>query len=50
MPHRIFVMISNEVKKSLEEYKKEKGFLTIQEAVRDILGEWHKERERSLEF
>lgn len=38
---RIFVYVSKEVEREIEKYQKEKGYLKVQDAVRDILGEWY---------
>lgn len=43
---RIFVVVSKEIESELEEYRKEKGLLKVQDAVRDVLGEWYAQRRK----
>lgn len=43
---RIYVAISSELEAELGKAKQEKGYLRIQDIIRDILGEWFSNRKK----
>ena len=43
---KVYIAISPAIEKELQRVKEEKGYLKIQDVVREILGEWYENRKK----
>lgn len=43
---RVYITISPEMKKALERMSKAKGYLKIQDLIREILADWYAKQEK----